>query len=109
MLGASLPSLADSATLVNSKAAASELPSELQTEGSVLTNPYLKLQGKIIVLRSGDGPVGQWFMEEIDFVVDFRKVFGYRPPAPAFVAISADSDDTGSRIFGTVAELAFEE
>lgn len=76
-------------------------------EGSVLTNPYLSMQGKIIVLRSGDGPVGQWLMEEIDFVSDFRKVFGYGPPAPAFVAISADSDDTGSRMFGAVADLAF--
>ena len=107
MLGASLPSLADSATLINSKAAASMLPSELQTEGSVPTNPYLSMRGKIIVLRSGDGPVGRRFMEEIDCVADFRKAFGYRPPAPALVAVSADSDDTGSRIFGAVADLAF--
>lgn len=76
-------------------------------EGSVLSNPYLDKRGKIIVLRSGDGPVGQWFMEEIDFVADFRMAFGYRPPAPVFLAISADSDDTGSRIFGAVADLTF--
>lgn len=76
--------------------------------GSVLTNPYLNVQGKIIVLRSGEAPVGQWLMEEIDFAADFRKVFGTRPAAPAFVAISADSDDTGSRISGAVAGLAFE-
>ncbi len=76
-------------------------------QGTVLTNPCLNRQGKIIVLRSGDGPVGRWHMEEIDFVADFRDAFGYRPPAPTFVAISADSDDTGSRAFGAVADLAF--
>ncbi len=76
--------------------------------GTLLTNPYLKGQGHIIVLRSGDEPVGQWLMEEIDFVADFQKAFGYRPPAPAIIAISADSDDTGGRIIGTVTGLAFE-
>jgi hypothetical protein len=77
-------------------------------EGSVLSNPHLGGHGKIIVLRRGDGPVDRWFTEQVDFVTDFRKVFGYAPPAPTFVAISADSDDTGGRIFGTITGLGFE-
>lgn len=37
-------------------------------EDTVLTNPYLDdMRGKIIVLRSGDGAVGRWFREEIEF------------------------------------------
>ena len=78
-------------------------------EGTVVANPYMSdMRGKIIVLRSRDDAVGRWFREDIDFVADFEKVFGYRPPAPAFLAISADSDDTGSRTVGAVAEIAFE-
>ena len=79
-------------------------------KGTVVANPYLSdMRGKIIILRGRDDAVGRWFREDIDFVADFRKVFGYRPPAPAFLAISADSDDTGSRAVGRVAEIAFEE
>ena len=77
-------------------------------EGTVLMNPYLHEQGRIIVLRGGDPPVGQWFREEVDFVADFTKAFGYGPPTPSFIAISTDSDDTGGRISGAVAGLAFE-
>ena len=78
-------------------------------QGTVLANPHLQRWGQIIILRSGAEPVGQWLMEDIDFVADFRKAFGYRPPAPAFVAISSDSDDTMSSTSGVIAGLAFED
>jgi hypothetical protein len=76
-------------------------------EGSVLINPHLDRQGRIIVLRSGFATLGNWKTEGIDFADDFRKVYGSSAPAPAFLAISADSDDTASRIFGAVADLTF--
>jgi hypothetical protein len=76
-------------------------------EGSVLINPHLDRQGRIIVLRSGFATLGNWKTEDIDFADAFRKVYGSSAPAPAFVAISADSDDTASRIFGAVADLTF--
>ena len=76
--------------------------------GSLLANPYLEARGKIIILRGGEAPLGQWVAEEIDFVANYRRAFGSEPPAPAFVAISADSDDTGSRISGALAGLAFD-
>ena len=75
--------------------------------GSLLANPHLNPDGRIIVLRSGDGTTGLWQEEEIDFVADFRKAFGYIPPAPAYLAISVDSDDTASRSRGAVADLVF--
>ncbi len=78
------------------------------SEGTVLANPYLSRQGRIIVLRRGDMPMGRWQSEEIDFVADFRKAFGYGPPAPIYVAISADSDDTGGRVLGRIDGLAFD-
>ncbi len=75
--------------------------------GAMMTNPYFDERGRIIVLRSSDAPIGRWVVEEIDFIADFERAFGYRPEQPLFVAISADSDDTGSRSLGTVAGLSF--
>ena len=78
-----------------------------QARGASLPNPHLEGHGAIIVLRSGDEPTGRWVMEEIDFVADFRKAFGYTPPQPAFMAISSDSDDTAGSSLGVVADLVF--
>ncbi len=77
--------------------------------GTVMVNPYFETKGRIIVLRSGNEPAGQWLMEEIDFEADFEKAFGYAPPAPIYVAISSDSDDTNSRTMGAVADLMFKD
>ena len=78
-----------------------------QSAGSMLANPFIESRGKIIVLRSGSAPVGRWFIEDVDYRKDFRAAFGYEPPAPTHIAISADSDDTGSRSLGVVADLLF--
>lgn len=78
-------------------------------EGAVMENPHFGDQGTMIVLRSSQEPTGRWIMEEIDFEADFQAAFGYAAPAPVFVAISADSDDTGSQMAGAVADLTFME
>lgn len=75
--------------------------------GSMMRNPYFDARGRIIVLRSSDEATGRWFSEEIDFIADFERAFGYTPGQPLFVAISADSDDTGSLSLGQVAGLRF--
>ena len=79
-----------------------------QSIGSMLANPFFESRGKIIVLRNGTAPLGEWLNEEIDFAADYRKAFGEEPSAPTYIAISADSDDTGSRSAGAIADLAFE-
>ena len=78
-----------------------------QQPGDMIANPYFDDRGRIIVLRSGAETTGQWFVEEIDFIADFERAFGYTPAQPLYVAISADSDDTGSHSHGMVAELTF--
>jgi len=72
---------------------------------TILSNPHLYRHGNIIVLRNGAPPTGQWLTEDIDFLSDFRSAFGYSPPAPVFLAISADSDDTGGHSRGAIADL----
>ena len=79
-----------------------------QAPGSVMANPFLESRGRIIVLRGGSAPLGHWLQEEIDFVADYRAAFGSEPPAPSYVALSADSDDTASRSVGVIADLLFE-
>ena len=78
-----------------------------EAAGTPLANPYLDGTGALIVLRPGTTPTGQWYRERVDIAADYRRAFGVNPRDPAFVAISADSDDTASRSAGTVANLTF--
>ncbi len=74
------------------------------TRGEVLANPHLK-NAALIVLRGGDSPTNVWFTEEVDPMADFARAFGQPPSsAPRYVAISADSDDTGETVVGQVTE-----
>jgi hypothetical protein len=79
----------------------------LGARGQVLPNPYREKAGHIIVLRPGTSRVGAWHTETVDIVSDYRAAFGTRPGAPAYVAISADTDDKGGAAKGFVAGLAF--
>ena len=62
--------------------------------GSSMANPYLEDDGRMIVLRPGDTPKGRWFEESVDLAADFETAFGYSAPPAAYVAVSADFDDT---------------
>jgi len=75
--------------------------------GATMKNPYRESAGRIIVLRSGDSAIGKWFEETVDVAADFEAAFGYRPDTPAYIAISADTDDKGGRSMGAVTDLAF--
>jgi len=74
---------------------------------TILSNPHLDRHGKTIVLRSGAAPTGQWLTEAVDFGSDFRSAFGYSPPTPVFLAIAANSDDTGGRTDSATVDLLF--
>ena len=75
--------------------------------GSRFANPYRPRDGIIVVLRPGDAQVGEWHQERIDFAADFRWAFGYTPPAPRYLALSADSDNAGGRSLALVSDLSF--
>lgn len=77
--------------------------------GAKMKNPYRESAGQIIVLRPGDSATGDWFEEAVDIAADFEAAFGYRPGKPAYIAISADTDDKGGRSMGTVTDLAFRD
>jgi len=73
--------------------------------GDYLANPYLEDDGMMVVLRPGDAPKGQWFEETIDFAADFEMAFGYSPPPAAYVAVSADCDDTMGTSMALIADI----
>jgi hypothetical protein len=62
-------------------------------------------RGRLIVQRPATSPTGVWTEETVDLRSDFAAAFG-RPPGPLVgVALSADSDDTGSRSVAALAGL----
>ena len=75
--------------------------------GDTIINPYIPLNGTMVILRSGDAPTGRWFTEQIDFAADFERAFDARAPAPAYVAVSADADDTLGRSLALITDIAF--
>lgn len=78
-----------------------------QSRGAVVESPHLGNAGAVHVLRPADSPTGEWFEERVDLVQDYREAFGEDPPDPTQVAISADTDDTGSTSRGFIDALAF--
>jgi hypothetical protein len=75
--------------------------------GAWVESPHLRSAGAMRVLRPADSPTGEWFEERADIVQDYREAFGEDPPDPTQIAISADTDDTGSTSRGFVKDLAF--
>lgn len=75
--------------------------------GDRLRNPYRENAAHLIVLRPGGSRLGRWFRETVDVAGDFKAIFGYPPGPPAYLAISADTDDKGGTSTGVVADLAF--
>lgn len=68
----------------------------------VQTSPYLGPRGRTVALRpAGTGQAA----ETIDLAADFRAAFGEAPTSLVGLAVSADSDDTNSRIRARISDL----
>lgn len=71
--------------------------------GARLSSPYLGPRGQTVVLRGvGTGQA----RENVDLAGDYARAFGGAPGALVGLAVSADSDDTDSRIRAVVEGLA---
>lgn len=68
-----------------------------------LDSPYLGARGKTVVQRgTGTGS----FSETVDLAADYGRAFGGAPGALVGLAVSGDSDDTGSRIRAAIFDLS---
>lgn len=73
--------------------------------GEILPSPYLGTRGKTVVLRpAGTGN----HSETIDLETDFRRAFGEEKSILVGMAISSDSDDTGSSVRARLGEIRLE-
>lgn len=73
------------------------------SRGSVHQSPYAPGQGANVMLRqAGTGS----HSENVDLARDFAAAFGGTPGALVGIAVSADSDDTGSSIRASISNLA---
>ena len=70
--------------------------------GTVFNNPHLRDDSYVFVRRNAQSPLMRWLSEEIDIAADFRAAFGIAPTALRFIAIAADSEDTGARSLARV-------
>ena len=73
--------------------------------GTLFNNPHLEDDSYVFVRRNGDSPLMRWLSEEIDIAADFRAAFGRAPTPLRFIAIAADSEDTGQASRARVAGL----
>ncbi|MDX2222176.1 MAG: DUF3047 domain-containing protein [Rhodospirillaceae bacterium] len=77
-------------------------------EGARLSNPYMDgREGALIVRRTAGAPTGTWLSETVDLAADYRAAFGAEPPAPSFIALSSDTDDTNQVAEGSFAAIRF--
>lgn len=73
-----------------------------QAPGTIVPSPYMRGRGVSVIRRAaGAGSFG----ESVDLAADHTRAFGAPPQALVGLAVSADSDDTESRIEATISGL----
>jgi Protein of unknown function (DUF3047) len=68
-----------------------------EAAGASFPNPFMPKDGMMRVLRDGSAPLGAWRSECVDIAADYRRLFGEEPTQPAYIALSADTDDQGGQ------------
>ena len=71
--------------------------------GQVLASPYLGSRGKTVVLRNSS--TGS-HSENVDLASDYKRAFGGTKGAVVGLAVSADSDDTSTKVRGSISNLS---
>jgi hypothetical protein len=60
-----------------------------------------------VIVRSGSEQLGKWMTERRNVLEDFRRIYGEVPDKPSAVALSIDSNDTGSNAGSSFGSIAF--
>lgn len=76
-----------------------------RARGTVFDNPYFDNRGATVILRPAG--TGQ-HRETVDLTRDLKRAFGRAPEALIGVAVSADSDDTDTRIRARIDSLSID-
>ncbi|WP_230166750.1 DUF3047 domain-containing protein [Roseomonas sp. CECT 9278] len=70
-------------------------------------SPYMAGLGRVFVLRAAEARRGVWKEERVDLRALWRETFGGQAPPVDKIAISVDSDDTGSRVEARIDAIRF--
>lgn len=70
--------------------------------GSLLPSPYMRGRGFTVALRPAGTGQGQ---ASVDLAADYARAFGEPPGTLVGLAVSADSDDTGTELRATLSDL----
>jgi len=70
-------------------------------------NPYIRTTGRVKVLRNATNPLGIWQDERVDLAADFVDAFGYEPIKPIYIALSADTEDSGAQTLSWIRSINF--
>jgi hypothetical protein len=69
---------------------------------------FWRFQYHRIVVQSGDADVGKWVSEARDLYADYKRIYPNEEPGKIVkIYVMSDSDNTGSSVAGTFADLAF--
>ena len=72
------------------------------SRGQVLPTPYLGARGGSLILQgAGVGAA----TEEVDLATDYRRVFAGEPQNLVGIAVSSDSDDTGTEVVASISNF----
>lgn len=74
--------------------------------GTTVESPYSGYSGRITTMETSAAG-GGWVEESIDIAALYRAQWGTPPPPITRVAISSDSDDTGSTVNARIADIRF--
>lgn len=72
--------------------------------GTALPSAYTD-RARMIVLETGNTRAGTWVMERRDLIADLQRTFGTPPRRMTLVALSTDTDNTGSVADAAYADL----
>jgi hypothetical protein len=59
--------------------------------GATWPNPFVPSSAMV---SRGEGALEAWRVEEVDLLADYARLFGVEAPAPLFLALMTDTDDT---------------
>lgn len=76
-------------------------------EKAEFPHPHLPDQGFMIIRKTSDDPMREWFTETIDLKADYERAFGRVLPPVAYVAISGDADDLNAVSHGQIRNIRF--
>lgn len=73
-----------------------------------VASPHMAGRGTLVLQRPADSATGVWQDERVDLRGDFRRAFGREPGPLVAVAVSSDSDDTGTTTRARIADLVLD-